>query len=358
MIFEDPSHRRWRAALLMFGLFVIAAITAMGITLASIIVPPRVPQPFSKRRLVQATALRASLEKDARPVYTAAQKRRMQRIRAQERRRRNKLVSATRGGAMPLPPNAVVAFATQDDPASVASLERHVAKIDIVVPDWFELPGAGCQLIEHIDDRTRRVLGRSDVLVLPRLANLSGDVWRGAQTSQLLANDKARQCLVKKVADRLAAIGAAGLNLDLEELQPEDSEAFLELIVELRAALHARAMRLTVDVPFHDPAFDFEYIGDVADAVMVMAYDQHFPLSEPGPIASRTWLKESYDEVLVAVATRSRGRGARQLRLRLGTDRAEAAGREPVVPRGDGFGAGCGCGARVRTGAGERALQL
>ena len=85
-----------------------------------------------------------------------------------------------------------------------------------------------------------------------------------------------------EAGERLAAIGAAGMNVDLEELQPEDSENFLELLVDLRNALHARSMRLTVDVPFHDPAFDFEYIGDVADAVMVMAYDQHYPASRPG----------------------------------------------------------------------------
>jgi len=47
---------------------------------------------------------------------------------------------------------------------------------------------------------------------------------------------------------------------------------------------------LTVDVSFNDPAFDFEYIGNVSDAVMVMAYDQHYPASRPGPIASRIWL--------------------------------------------------------------------
>ena len=298
MIFEDPSHRRWRAALLMFGLLLVAAVTALGITLASIIVPPSVPDPFPLRQKVQAKAIRSSLEHDAQPVYTEAQKKRMERIRTQERRRRDKLVSDAKGAAIPLPQNAVVAFTVQDDPASVASLERHVANIDIVVPDWFALPGPGCDLTEKIDDITKRVLGRSDVLVLPRLANFTGSEWRGAQMSQLLANEQARQCVVKKVVARLAAIGAAGVNLDLEELQPEDSENLLQLMVELRAALHARSMRLTVDVPFHDPAFDFEYIGDIADAVMVMAYDQHYPAGKPGPIASRTWLKESYDEVL------------------------------------------------------------
>ena len=136
MIFEDPSHRRWRAALLMFALLVVAAVTAFGITVASILVPPSVPNPFSARRQVQAKAIRASLEHDARPVYTVAQKKRMERIRTQERRRRDKLVSDAKGVAMPLPQNAVVAFTVQDDPASVASLERHVANIDIVVPNW------------------------------------------------------------------------------------------------------------------------------------------------------------------------------------------------------------------------------
>jgi cellulose synthase/poly-beta-1,6-N-acetylglucosamine synthase-like glycosyltransferase/peptidoglycan/xylan/chitin deacetylase (PgdA/CDA1 family)/spore germination protein YaaH len=298
MIFEDPSHRRWHRALFVFALLVIAAATALGITIASVIVPPHVPNPFSARSQVRATIVRASLAHDLRPVYTPAQKKRMQAIRAQERKRRDKLVGDVKAVPLPLPQGAVVAFSVQDDSTSVASLERHVANIDIVVPDWFELPGPGCDLVEHIDDKTRRVLGRADVLILPRIANLVGEKWRGAETSQFLADEKARQCLVKKLVDRLSAIGAAGVNLDLEELQPEDSEAFLELIVELRTALHARSLRLTVDVPFHDPAFDFEYIGNVADAVMVMAYDQHYPSGQPGPIASRTWLKESYDEVL------------------------------------------------------------
>jgi cellulose synthase/poly-beta-1,6-N-acetylglucosamine synthase-like glycosyltransferase/peptidoglycan/xylan/chitin deacetylase (PgdA/CDA1 family)/spore germination protein YaaH len=345
MIFEDPSRRRWHLALFVFSLLVIAAVGALGITVASVVVPPHVPNPFSARSQVRATLVRASLAHDLRPVYTPAQKRRMRAIRVQEKRRRDKLVVDPKSVALPLPPGAVVAFSVQDDAASVAALERHVANIDIVVPDWFELPGPGCDLVEHVDDKTRRVLGRADVLILPRIANLIGDKWRGAETSLFLADDKARECLVKKLVDRLAALGAAGLNLDLEELQPEDSEAFLEFIVELRTALHVHSMRLTVDVPFHDPAFDFEYIGDVADAVMVMAYDQHYPSSQPGPIASRTWLKESYDEVLprlpadrVVVVLGSYGYDwtladkpppANDLSFRASMDLARAAGAQP-----------------------------
>ncbi|HTM46324.1 MAG TPA: glycosyltransferase [Polyangiaceae bacterium] len=348
MIFEEPSHRRWRRAVAVFSVLVIVAMIVLGISVAGVLVPASVVNPLRARSQVQATVLRASLEHDVKPVYTPEQLQHMQRIRAQEKRRRDKVVGAAKGASMPLPEGAVVAFGVTDDPGSVASLERHVGSIDVVVPDWFSLPGPGCDLSEHIDEKTRRVLGRTDVIVLPRLANLAGDVWHGEDTSKFLATDSARACLVKKLGARLSELAVGGLNLDLEELQPEDSEAFLEFIVELRKELHARKMRLTIDVPFHDPAFDFEYIGDVADAVMVMAYDQHFPSSAPGPIASRTWLKESYDEVLprlppdrVVVVLGAYGYDwvvgaegeqprAEDLSFRAAMDLARAAGAQPL----------------------------
>jgi cellulose synthase/poly-beta-1,6-N-acetylglucosamine synthase-like glycosyltransferase/peptidoglycan/xylan/chitin deacetylase (PgdA/CDA1 family)/spore germination protein YaaH len=346
MIFEDPSHRRWRRALVVFSLLALAALTALGITITAFVVRPSQPNPLAAKSAVQATLVKASIEHDARPVYTVQQKKRMQTIRAQEKRRRDKLVGDAKALAIPLPPRAVVGFIAQDDPSSVAALERHVADIDVVVPDWFELPGPGCDLVERIEDKTRRVLSRSDVIVLPRLANLKDDQWRGKETSEFLATDAARTCLVKRLVDRLVAIGAEGVNVDLESLSPKDTEPYLELLVELRTALHARLLRLTVDVPFRDPAFDYEYIGDVADAVMVMAYDQHESESRPGPIASRAWLDEGLDDILprlpadrVVIAIGSYGYDwplsdpaprATDLSFRAVMDLARAAGASPV----------------------------
>jgi cellulose synthase/poly-beta-1,6-N-acetylglucosamine synthase-like glycosyltransferase/peptidoglycan/xylan/chitin deacetylase (PgdA/CDA1 family)/spore germination protein YaaH len=298
MIFEDPSKRRWRRALIVFSILVVAAAAALGITITSALVLPHAPAPTWARSQVQATQVRATLEREVAPVYTAKQVRRMQAIRAQEKKRRDKLVGVTKGVALPLPQGAVVGFAVNDDAASVASLERHVANLDVVVPDWFELPGPGCALEEHIDEQTRRVLGRTDVIVLPRLVNLFHDKWRGPEIAKFLADDAARACLEKKLIPRLVELKVGGINLDFEELHPEDSESFLEFIVELRKLLHAHAMRLTVDVPVHDPAFDYEYIGDVADAVMVMTYDQHYPGSQSGPVASRAFVAEALEDLV------------------------------------------------------------
>jgi cellulose synthase/poly-beta-1,6-N-acetylglucosamine synthase-like glycosyltransferase/peptidoglycan/xylan/chitin deacetylase (PgdA/CDA1 family)/spore germination protein YaaH len=297
MIFEDPSKRRWRRALLVFSILVVAASVALGITIMSAIVLPYAPAPTWAKSRVQAT-VRASLEKEAAPIYTPKQTRRLQAIRAQDKKRRHRLLEATKGAALPLPQGAVVGFAVNDDATSVASLERHVANLDVVVPDWFEIPGPGCQLVENVDEQTRRVLGRTDVIVLPRLVNLLHDTWRGAEIGKFLANAAARRCLINKLIPRLVDLKVGGLNLDFEELHSDDSDAFLEFIGELRKQLHAHSMRLTIDVPVHDGAFDYETIGNLADAVMVMAYDQHYPGSQSGPVASRDFVTHALDDLL------------------------------------------------------------
>jgi peptidoglycan-N-acetylglucosamine deacetylase len=305
MIFEDPSKRRWRRALIVFSFLVVFAAIALGITIMSAVFVPYAPAPSWAKSRVQATQVRASLEKEVAPVYTPQQTRRMQAIRAQEKKRRDKLIGATKGKSapMPLPQGAVVGFAVNADANSVASLEKHVANLDVVVPDWFEVPGPGCELVEHIDEQTRRVLGRTSVIVLPRVANLLKDSWRGTEIGQFLANDAARSCLIKKLVPRLAALKVGGLNLDFEELRTEHSDDFLEFLVELRTALHANSMRLTVDVPAQNAAFDYEYIGDVADAVMVMAYDEHWTGSESGPVASRDFMVQTLDDLLPRIPT-------------------------------------------------------
>ena len=56
---------------------------------------------------------------------------------------------------------------------------------------------------------TRRVLGRTDVIVLPRLVNLLHDDLARREIGKLLANDAARQCLVNKLIPRLVELRSA-----------------------------------------------------------------------------------------------------------------------------------------------------
>lgn len=298
MIFEDPKQRRWRYSLLLFSALLATALLIGALVVSGLLVPPPIPDTFSQHKLISAAAIREDMERRIKPRFTPEQLARLARMRAKNRWRLDRLVKGAIEGAMPFAEGTVVAFVLDDDPLSISSLERHLPQLDVVVPDWFELPGAGCEVVERSSDKLRRLLSRADALVLPRLANLFQGKWRGVETGEFLRSDEARQCVARKLADRLHQLSADGINLDLEDLAPEDSEYFLEFLVELRKELRRFGMRLTVDVPFQDPAFDYEYIAKVSDAVMVMAYDEHFPSSPPGPIASMDWLDQSLDYVV------------------------------------------------------------
>ena len=327
-------------------MLVLITLVTIGLVVLGFIVPPPVPNPFSKRPTISATAMKKAMDDSVRPTYTKRQLQRMARVRAQEKLRRDRLVRGSNIKVLPLPDDVVVAFSLGDDPHSIASLEKHIGQIDVLIPSWFELPGQGCDLAEQADAPTRRIIGRSDVLVMPRLANIFKASWRGRETAAFLKDDQARACLIPKLMRRLIALGADGVNVDFEDLQPEDSEPFLEFLVELARELHKNSLHLTVDVSVHDPAYDIEYIGDLADAVMIMAYDEHFPSSLPGPIASRDWFLDSLVEILprlpperVVVVLGSYGydwniddkeRPADSLSFRSAMDLARAADAKPI----------------------------
>ncbi|MFT3921352.1 MAG: glycosyltransferase [Myxococcales bacterium] len=330
--------------LIVSGVLGVIALAAMGV-----LTPVDLPNIFEKRPSVRARELSRWHDSYVKPVYSAKQMKVLARKRAVEQRRRAKVVQDAADTVLPLPEHAVVAFSVRDDSAAQASLERHIKEIDVVIPDWFSAAGPGCAIEEHIDAPSQRILASTDVLVLPRIANLSGQTWRGESFAAMMRDDVQRGCFVDKLTKRLVDLGADGVNVDVEELAPEDSEPLLELLVDLKNALHARGMRLTVDVAFYDTAYDLEFIGQVADAVFVMGYDQHYPASEPGPVSGRKWFNESVqaaltrvnaDRLVVAIGAycydwivAENAPAAESLSFREAMDRARAAGAVPEFER-------------------------
>lgn len=346
MIFEDPSRRRWRLAVLVLGLLITSAVGTLALAAMGVVQPVKLTDVFQKRPSVRAKELADWKDKHVNTVYSAKQQREQQKLRNAERRRRARVVADAVDTVLPLPERAVVAFTMREDPAAHTSLERHISNIDVVIPDWFSVPGPGCELEEHIDAPTARIVNSRQLMVIPRLANLASDGWRGAQVARMMRDDSARKCLVEKVVSRLVALEADGVNVDIEALAPEDSEPLLELLVDLKNALHKKGLRLTVDVSFQDPAYDLEYIGQLADAVFVMAYDQHFPSSQPGPISGADWFRSSVEQAITRVGKErlivalgaycydwTDGQPAESLSFREAMDRARAASAVPEFER-------------------------
>jgi spore germination protein YaaH len=83
-----------------------------------------------------------------------------------------------------------------------------------------------------------------------------------------------------------------GLNIDLEYIPLQDANNFLSLLQELKDALGEKV--LSVCVPARDTeskTYNYQNIAKIADRIFVMAYDEHWSGSAPGPIASMRWCR-------------------------------------------------------------------
>ncbi|MBX7080673.1 MAG: glycosyltransferase [Nannocystaceae bacterium] len=199
---------------------------------------------------------------------------------------------------LPLPAGAHLAF-TVDDPRAHASVAQHRDAIAAVAPDWFRVVGDDCEL-EVLPEAD---LGPRDAeaLWLPRVANFDGNAWTARETSALLRDVDARHCLADALARELAARDADGVNVDFESLAAADASNLVHFVLALRERLHPLGMRVTIDVAANDPAFDLPRLGRAADAVVLMAYDQHHDHGAPGPIAARDWLAAAIDRARAQV---------------------------------------------------------
>ena len=98
------------------------------------------------------------------------------------------------------------------------------------------------------------------------------------------------------IADLAAASSRYdGLQIDFENVPQRDGGFFFSFLAELRTACKNKIF--TVALParmrkLKDDVYDYEKILPLVDRILVMAYDEHWSTSAPGPVASLSWCKK------------------------------------------------------------------
>jgi hypothetical protein len=107
------------------------------------------------------------------------------------------------------------------------------------------------------------------------------------------------------IADLLAAAGNFdGLQIDFELIPQRDGTAFLSFLAELRTGLGDKMFTIALPArirPVNNDVFDYRKIKFLVDRILVMAYDEHWSTSAPGPIASLPWCKSVAEYALEAI---------------------------------------------------------
>jgi len=106
----------------------------------------------------------------------------------------------------------------------------------------------------------------------------------------LMEGSNERKALIRDLLE--AAKPYDGLQIDFEYVPARDGAVFLSFLRELRAGLGDKIFSIALAArtrTISDDVYDYNKIKPIVDRILIMAYDEHWSGSEPGPVASMAW---------------------------------------------------------------------
>ena len=207
------------------------------------------------------------------------------------------------------------AFYVSWDAASFASLREYARQIDLLYPEWLHVRSTDGHLesideqtgkffdvvqdsaVHSVDDRVMPFLKSENtgMEVLPMVNNSNGSEW--LDISGFLNDPQARARFRQEMDAFLASDKFLGLMVDFEDFPKKGQPGYIALLKELAQDLHAKGKKLHVSVQARNTDFDYPAIAALADGVVVMDYDEHYPGGEPGPVASQDWFVANLEAI-------------------------------------------------------------
>src|SRR5881409_2650717 len=215
-VFSDPSGKRWprlHLILLIAGLlfFLVAVLFVQAL-----FVTPQMNVPFSLRQL--KGQLKA-LQKENPAGQLSASSLLWQKFSAARQAARKLAGPAPTTSPRPRkksPDNEVrLAFYTNGDPYSYASLQQHAAQITHLCPEWMTVIDGMGDLQIDADTRVTRLAANKGITLMPLLTNLVGEAWQPEAIENLAHGPAKRQeRFIERVLSVLRTLKAPGVVVD------------------------------------------------------------------------------------------------------------------------------------------------
>lgn len=177
--------------------------------------------------------------------------------------------------------------------------------VNVVSPSFMYLDKNG-KLKENIGNSGQSYISwahEQGYKVWPMVSN-SGDGMLEV-TSKVMNSYENRQELIESIVDVCVKNKLDGVNIDFENMKVEDIDLYSRFIIELTPRLKEIGLVTSVDVTAPDGGdtwsmcFDRNVIGDVADYIVFMAYDEYGSGSDKaGTTAGYDWVKLSLNKFL------------------------------------------------------------
>lgn len=293
-VFSDPAGKRWprlRLALLISGVLIFLGTVLFVQTL---FVAPRIQQPFSLRQL--KGQLKSLQHKNPAGAVVPPGSAMWEKFGvAKQAAKQAATPAGTPKPRKSFPGNEVrLAFYTNGDAYSYASLEKNAALLTHVCPEWMSMVDGVGDLQIDADSRLPKLAQAKGFALMPLLTNLVGDTWQPEAVENVAHGPLERQQnFIANVLTVLRNAKAAGVVVDWEQLDPAYKSDFTALLTKFADALHADGKQLWLCVsPGQELDYiDFEELSDNVDRYVAILYDETSESDPPGPLASRSWFE-------------------------------------------------------------------
>ncbi len=178
---------------------------------------------------------------------------------------------------------------------SFTALQANMGALDMVSPYYFSLGADGTvKNMEETD--TNSLLRAARVKILPMVKN---EAHNAAFTPQI-ATPEAREKLATTIADLVVPRNYDGINIDFEDVRPEDRALLTDTVARIAAKIRPSGKLVTQAIvgktsdstTGYGGAFDYAALAPSLDLALFMAYDYHYAGGDPGPVAPIGWVRD------------------------------------------------------------------
>ncbi len=177
--------------------------------------------------------------------------------------------------------------------------DTQIDGVNVVSPSFFNIDKNG-KLTENIGSRGQAYLEwarQNNRKIWPMVQN-SGDSTMIDTTSKIMNSYTKRKELIESIINVCIKYKLDGINIDFENMRKEDKDLYSRFIIELEPSMKELGLVVSVDVTAPDGSdtwslcFDRHVIGDVADYIIFMAYDEYGESStKSGTTAGYDWVE-------------------------------------------------------------------
>jgi cellulose synthase/poly-beta-1,6-N-acetylglucosamine synthase-like glycosyltransferase/peptidoglycan/xylan/chitin deacetylase (PgdA/CDA1 family)/spore germination protein YaaH len=310
-IFFDPQRKRWKRLRRVLDASAVLSTLVLAAFIFNVLRFQRLPELLlpTPRHNYKALPDRTAAQRGAKNALPARRK------------------TARKPSEIPLNSGEGLraAYYVPYDAGSYSSFKEHVHQIDMLFPEWLHVTSPAGDLMainndSHREypvvegsavhdpddlDKIKRVIqaNKEDTEIFPHLNNFDSSTQTWDAKLGTVLGDSAKRAALRGQIVRFFSVYPVyrGLSLDFESLPDEADAACIAFIKELYADLHARNLRLYVNTPVATSDEELKQLAANSDGIVLMNYDQHQTISDPGPIASQEWFVGNLVRVLKVV---------------------------------------------------------